>query len=192
MLWKCNINIFNRSLGAILRYGKKKDVLHYGVGNRCKDGQYVVFLDYDETYRAWIEDEIRLLQERFVMLGNAYLFKTKNGFHVIFLEKVTMTELLIILDTTTCDKNYRTVPMLYARRIWVLRQSTKKGEAIEYLGRIKKRGCRNERSRAHAMYLEEFCGVKEIDIVSNDWDYGPFDDEEIVIMGYYHIAEENN
>lgn len=188
MIAKWNFNFLGRTYNLLFRSVKEKKVLHYGVGNRCKNGQYVLFLDYDDTPLEWVEEELLLLQKRFeFLLGDAYLFKTKNGIHVIFLEKHHLGRIIQMMDMTSCDKNYKTVPLLYARKVWVLRQSEKKGEDIRYLGKLSSPSTW-DRSKAHALYLEQFCKVPHTDLVLN----GALDDQDTVTMGYYHITERNN
>lgn len=198
MLFKYSFSFFGRSVSFILRSIEKKSVLHYGVGNRCKDG-YVLFLDYDDTPIDWVLDEIDVLHHRFRNeLGTAYIFLTKHGVHVVFLEKSTLGRILNFLESTSCDKEYQKVPMLYGRKVWVLRQSKKKDEKIIYRGFVKNPydpyGCKAERSRAHALYLKQYCGVprKDLEFESQKYNTGAFDLSDRVTMGYYHIAERNN
>lgn len=168
---------------------KERTVFHYGIGNRCEDGQYVLFLDYDKTPLDWITEELRLLQEWFE-LGTAYLFRTKNGHHVIFLEKFSLSEIVEMLGCVSIDRNYKEVPLHYARKIWVLRQTQKTGEKIEYLGCLPnpKVDPKRDRSRPHAVYLCEQAGVPTRDLDGNN----SFDDKNDLIIGYYKIAKDND
>lgn len=180
--------MLGQSVNLLFRSSKRKDVLQYGIGNRCKGGGYVLFLDYDNVPYEWVAEEVRFLQERFRQeLGKAFLFGTKNGIHVIFLEKHDLGSIISMMAVTSCDKDYKVVPLLSSRKIWVLRQSTKKDEAIKYLGALRA-PCNWERSRAHALYLKQFCGVPNKDLIGG----GAFDKEEQVVLGYYYVAGRNN
>lgn len=186
MLLKKTLDLFGWHLNVLFRAVPERKVLHFGMGNRCNDGKYVLFLDYDHLPLEWVEEEILLLQD--LGLGNAYVFKTKHGIHVVFLEKYYLGLMSNLLDVTSADKNYKSIPMQYARKIWILRQSNKKDESIEYLGVRKKRGL-PEKSLAHASYLYAFMKVPLIDI---ELSLGDWDKETDVTMGYYKIAERNN
>lgn len=187
MQLKQQVKVFGKVVSLWFRIMPERTTLMYGFGNRCKDGRYVLFLDYDDTPLEWIKEEIRLLQEATLLLGNAYLFKTKNGYHVVFLEKLFLGQIKDFMDMTSCDKSHREIPMLYGRKVWVLRQSPKKEEKITYLG-VERRFCVLERSAPHAAYLQQFMSVPMDDIGELN---GKFDTEENVLMAYYRIPERN-
>lgn len=130
------------------REGKKVMGICNKVGHR-----YVLFLDYDYDNKLSIYREVRSLQEKF-MLGNAYIFKTRNGYHVIFLDLLSYEEFIFILHQSSCDRHYIEVPQMNDSRLWVLRLTPKKDgepclENVLY----------NEQVRAvsnpHAKLLEE-------------------------------------
>lgn len=114
-------------LGINLRISLKKregnDVVAIAnkVGNK-----YCVFLDYDITEKTTVYQDVLGLQDEF-QLGNAYIFTTKKGFHVIFIDLVTYSELCQILDHSCCDEHYKYVSRKNNNRQWVLRISEKKG-----------------------------------------------------------------
>ncbi len=187
MFYSTTFNLFGRKNSLILRSVKEKSVLMYGFGNRCKDGKYVLFLDYDNTPYNWISEEIGLLQEMF-SLGTAYVFQTKNGYHVVFLEKYTLKQIISFLDVTSCDKNYKTVPLYYGRKIWVLRTSPKVDEELRFikahhplLPNIE------EKSLAHSMYLAKF-----YDVPLEDLPIQHLDGQENLTLAHYKIGSENN
>lgn len=188
MLLKKSLDWFGYHVNFLFRVVPERKLLHWGIGNRCNDGRYVLFLDYDHVPLEWVEEEIKLLQETCFDLGHAYIWRTKHGLHVIFLQKLYLGRVKELLDRTSADKNYKEVPMQYARKIWVLRQSAKTGWKNEYLG-VRKSACHVQRSNAHAVYLVMFMGVSKKDFEDGQ---GPFDKETEVTMGYYHIAERNN
>lgn len=190
MLSKLNFSVFGHTVNLLFRVTREKTAMMYGVGNRCSDGQYVLFLDYDDTPAEWIYEEIELLQKTHDCLGDAFVFKTKNGYHVVFLEKLSLGTIIKLMDITSCDKDYKNVPMNYGRKIWVLRSSPKKGEEITYEGAVRRKHgvCHRERSRAHMLYLSSIGGVSKRKMAIG----GAFDKSEKVIMAYYRVAERNN
>lgn len=190
MLSKINFHALRHHITLLFRITKEKETLHYGIGNRCADGLYTVFLDYDSVPFEWVTEEIDLLQELYE-LSTAYIFKTKNGYHVIFLDKMPLIDLLQVIHTTSIDTNYIRVPLEYARKVWVLRQSNKKDESIKYLGCVERR-TENEyvydKSGAHKLFLTKYCGVPLKDFGSRI----EYDREETIIMGYYRIMPGND
>jgi hypothetical protein len=172
----------------MLRRGPKRDVWHWGITNRCSDGKYVIFLDYDGEPIDFIRDQIENLQHEF-MLGEAFIFKTKHGHHVIFLDKVTLAELVEIFKNTTIDPLYRDVPMRRVRREWVLRQSNKNNEKITYAGKVSSlwNDCR-QKSNAHAECLHTMYDIP-LEPVLHKYQY---DEETDVTFACYEISKRNN
>jgi len=159
----------------------------FGMGNRCNGGLYVLFLDYDGTPIEWVLEEVRMLQERYRgLLGSAYLFRTKHGVHVVFLEKHPIGEIVEMMRLTSCDLQYQHVPMKYARRVWVLRQSPKKDEQLEYYGVVPSeiKGV-VDRSRAHKLWMKANYSIPEKDFERG----GTFDLETDIIVGHYHVSD---
>lgn len=185
-----NINELLKMSIPLGRYGKlhflvkrtrERKEFHYGVGNRTKDGMYCVFLDYDDTPYEWIREEIRLLQER-MGCGHAHVFKTNKGFHVIFLEKYPLDELLHILGMTSVDKSYIHVPLKYANKVWVLRQTHKRDMPITYVETIKNTfSTFREKSTAHKEYLIRYCYLDEESFEKHKWD-----GQQELVLGYYY------
>lgn len=198
MFWQLSQDAFGLTFNASMRIIRRKNVPHYGVGNRCSDGKYVLFIDYDHQLLDWIQEEIRLLQSTYrYQLGTAYLFRTKNGYHVIFLEKHDIGFITRALSMTTADHNYKTIPLLYGRKIWVLRQSRKKNEHIDSIGYfpnpfhkllVREHITLPERSKAHKHYLKLLYSLPKEWFVQG----GEFDKETELHIGYYAISEHNN
>lgn len=190
MLLKKTLDCFGFHVNLLFRVVPERTDLMHGMGNRCVGGKYVLFLDYDHMPLEWVREEIELLQQTYgPMLGNAYLFQTKNGIHVIFLEKHFLGKIKEFMDMTSCDKNYKEIPMQYSRKIWILRQSSKKGEAIKYLGVINSKPSIVEKSRAHALYMRRYMNVPVKDL---EFSLGYWDIEKELTMGYYKVAAQNN
>ncbi len=130
-----------------------------GITNRCNDGKFVLFLDYDNVPLQWIIDEITYIQTHF-SLGDLHIFKTGKGYHVINTEKRQFGTILEIMKSTTCDPHYITVPLKYGKRVWTLRISNKKGKPnIRWIMTIKGRS-RCVMSSPHNWLLRELYGVK--------------------------------
>jgi len=101
-----------------------------GVTNKVGH-RYVVFLDYDYDEKHSIYSEVSSLQAEWG-LGNAYLFKTSKGYHVIFLDLLSYGEFKAILNASSCDDAYKQVPQQNNARAWVLRITDKKDNIITY------------------------------------------------------------
>lgn len=151
----------------LLRIIRKKSNLLWGMGNRCKDATYILFLDYDNTPIEWVTEEIRLIQKRYCMLvGTAYLFQTRKGIHVVFLEKNDLEDIIEIMKITSADKQHRDIPLYHGRRIWVLRGSEKKNEKLQYLGCLTNSiSCvtLGDRSNPHKQYLQMLFKIPDKD-----------------------------
>jgi hypothetical protein len=117
------------------------------VGNK-----YVLFLDYDIQEKHVVYEDIAGLQETY-QLGNAYIFTTKKGFHVIFLDVLSYAELCEILDASTCDEHYKYVSRKNNNRTWVLRITDKKNNnKVEFKEILWASQCR-EMSYPHSRFL---------------------------------------
>ena len=115
-----------------------KDLTEYvaGITNKCADGRYILFLDYDDVPEEWIIEEVGYLIEEY-RLGNCYLFKSsKQGYHVISTQKRSLRELLQIMRDTSTDDAYTYVSLRRARKVWTLRISEKNGEQPTFIGTI--------------------------------------------------------
>ena len=128
-----------------------------GYTNRCKDGKYVVCLDYDNVELEWIYPELERLQADFD-LGTFYVFRSsENSYHCVCLDKVLFCDFVSILECSTIDPNYLKVPLKFGKKIWTLRLSPK-DEEIEFIKALPKDSVR-EQSFAHGMLLEKFFGI---------------------------------
>lgn len=186
MLLKQSLDWLGRKWTFLFRVVPDRVVLQGGFGNRCHDGRYVLFLDYDETPLEWIDEEIVLLQTLF-RLGNAYVFATKHGFHVVFLEKHLLLDIIDMMKVTSCDAQYKDIPLYYGRRVWILRTTNKRNEKICYVG-VKKHVCNYERSLAHKAYLQTFFDIPDEDFVGG----GTFDEYRSLTVGYYRVSNHKN
>ena len=171
-------NLLGKRIGFSFDIRPVKNTYIEGYCNRCKDGSYVVCLDYDNVDLDWIEPELVRLQEDFG-LGSFYIFRSsESSYHCVCLDKVRFSEFLEILENSTVDPNYARVPLKHGKKIWTLRLSPKEKE-IEYIKAIRHESYRQQ-SLAHGLLLEKFFGVDvpEPDALRSDWD------KEIVFARY--------
>ena len=171
--WRWFRRTFNLSLYS---YGEQGQYVA-GITNRCKDGGYCLFIDYDDVPADWVTDELEWLQE-FYQLGDVHLFKTGHGYHAICTQKFRLSELIRILRSTSTDAAYVSVPMRRARKMWTLRISRKAGAVPTYLRTLKGfRGC--EESKPHNDVLRKLYNlnlpVEREDAEKKFW------------TGHYHI-----
>lgn len=145
-----------------------------GYTNRCKDGSYVIFLDYDDIESfSMIEEEILFLQEEFG-LSDFFIFKSNKGFHAICFDKVNLSKLVDIMSASSIDPLYLKVPLKNGGRIWCLRYSKKKGfnpRFYKSLDSHSSLSTRRIRSRAHIALINflfvlniPFCKCDDSDI----------------------------
>lgn len=121
-----------------------------GYTNRCIDGKYIVFLDYDDMEWDWVADELKRLQDDFE-LSDFWIFKSSGiSYHAVCFDKVTLKEYILILKNSSCDINYQGVPLKYGQKIWTLRLTAKE-ENIKFLGSVSSAHSLREQSTAHAM-----------------------------------------
>jgi len=97
-----------------------------GISSRCMDGRHVLFFDYDNMELKQVYDEVRYLQNHF-KLSTAYLFEndSKNSFHIIILDKFSVSEAWGVLKQSNVDWAYRESIKLTRGHEWVLRCSEK-------------------------------------------------------------------
>jgi len=154
-----SINVFNLEVKVFFGVFKRFNAWKTGITNRCKDGQFVLFLDYDLTPIEWIMDELHHLQDE-CGVGDVYVFKTAKGFHCVNTEKRSFSDVLRLMQLTSCDPNYIAVPLRYGKKAWTLRVSDKRGKRkITYEGTSK--GVNKlVMSRPHNWLLRELYGVK--------------------------------
>lgn len=97
----------------------------YGITNRTYDGFYIPFFDYDRLKLEWIIPELRRFQEDYHLSEILIFESSKEHYHAICFDKLTLRQYLQILNQSSCDKNYQEVPLKYGQKIWSLRISKK-------------------------------------------------------------------
>lgn len=134
MEWKRVFRLPFWTVGVGCRFAVKRREGYKVVGVTNKVGHYYVpFFDYDMKELKFLVPEIRSLQEEF-LLGNAYLFRTGDGYHIIMLDLLTGQEWKELLNASNCDEDYKSVPSTNKVKAWVLRLSAKGRNTIRYEG----------------------------------------------------------
>lgn len=150
-----------------------------GITNRVAN-YWIPFLDYDDiSNKTFLFEELATLQENF-LLGNAYLFRTKKGYHVVFLDLVEYDTLLEILESSNCDKHYATVPQTNGNQAWILRL-TPKGDNFVYFDDVLPGNNVRPISAPHKKLLHTL-GVPENGFFRNDKE--AFEGKQLVFARY--------
>jgi hypothetical protein len=129
--WTLRLPRYTLGFGFQIALKPREGVKVVGVTNKVGH-YYLPFFDYDITNQAIVENDVRSLQETFT-LGDAFLFRTKKGFHVIILDLLTGEEWRRVLEESNCDEEYKSIPLHNKARVWVLRLSDKPDNHITYV-----------------------------------------------------------
>ena len=130
----------------------------YGITNRCRDGQYIVTLDYDLTELEWIIAELKVLM-KVHNLGTVYIFESSKGnYWAVSLAKKSFKEFVEIMQSTSCDNAYKWVPLNYGKKLWTIRLSpkNKRKPKLVYMLRYVDVTRKIQISKAHYMLLRKF------------------------------------
>ena len=155
------LELFGYSIAINGQQPKQHNI--YGYTNRCDDGKFILFLDYDDLPIEWIKKEIEALQETYEDIGDVHLLSSSEcGTHVVCFTKFTMTRLLIILHNSSVDMGFIKIPFVLGKRLLTLRLSAKGKEKIKYLGCLKHTSL-NEESKPHKELFQNLfnCMSKE-------------------------------
>jgi hypothetical protein len=132
-----------------------------GIRNNAQ-GQYIIFLDYDNIILASLFDEIKYLQKKYE-LSNFYILKSsqkENSYHCICLDKINYQTLRNIINETSCDEQYKTMP-ISLEHSWVLRILPKNKSLMPKLIKIIKSPYnKRNKSLAHYLFLKYHHGIK--------------------------------
>ena len=172
--------LFKRHFSFNFRTYKELDHYVAGITNRCKDGTYVTFLDYDDVPLEWIEEELKVLIDLF-NLGDFHIFKTGNGYHAICTSKNSLRNLIEIMRDSSTDDAFKWVPLRRARKVWTLRTTEKDDNKPEFVTTIscgEKYQC--EQSKPHNDLLRKLYNI----IIPTAYE----DEEEEFWSAHYHIA----
>jgi len=154
--------IFGREFVIIFKTRKERTFPVYGYSSRTLDNKHVLMFDYDNLSEVDIVREIKFLQENF-LLSDAYLFKSsKNSYHILIPDKVTLKEAVTILRNSSVDPSHIDVPLRFGAKLWTLRLSEKNGKRPEFLYKIKSPYNIRQKSRPHLVLIKKL--YPEIDI----------------------------
>ena len=178
-----NFKFFGREFDFAIRSQPARTREMLGITNLCKDGKWIVFMDFDGFKQEWLEIIVPQLQ-RLYGLSDAFLFKSsEHGFHLLTFDKLGIKKLVEVLRSATCDPNYVFVPLRYGLRLWTLRQNEKNGHKPEFIKVFKRLGLtpKYQRSLAHMIAFEKLYDIK-IDKFYNDGL------EDFVVVSGYEVA----
>lgn len=152
-----------------------------GYTNRCKDGKYIIFLDYDNVELEWIENELKRLQIDF-RLGDFYIFRSsEESYHAVCFDKISYSCYINILRNATVCQDYINVPMRWGRKIWTLRLTDKDDVPIKFIKMLVGDNY-YEMSSAHVKLLSKlFIDIKF------DLDNKRLDNEKELVLSRYPI-----
>lgn len=174
---KLEFSLFGRVFRFFASSSGRQEKYVAGITNKCLDGRYVIFLDYDEVPYEWVAEELAYLQFAH-KLGTFHVFKTLNGFHAICTDKVGLYTLVRIMRDTSTDAAYLNVPLRRARRVWTLRTSEKGGNVPEWVASLKM-GSQTVKSTAHNELLRKLYNLE----IPHDLEDG----ETTFFSGHYHV-----
>lgn len=156
------------NFGFDVRNTRKNPV--WGLTNRCSDGLFVVFIDYDDLPIEDLEfltDTLKSLQNDF-SLGNFYVFRSNDGYHAICVDKVTLMDYVMILKNSGCDPGYVNLPYVQGKKVWTLRMSQKKGLSPQFVKVVMSRfENKRQKSTYHSIYLYDLYKIETIKIKGN-------------------------
>lgn len=131
-------------------------------GSVPSSSRMVLFLDYDEHLLEFIIPEVKYLIQKY-HLSSFYILKSSqrpNGFHVVCIDELTYREHMKIINETSCDEYYRSMPIRTDHHSWVLRILKKAGSPSPKLIKIIKSPFNTrKKSLAHYLYLKHQHGV---------------------------------
>ena len=158
------LNLFNKRVLFKIDWRDVRKENTIGYTNRCKDGRYIIMMDYDRTEYQWVKDEIKYLQRQF-KLGSFHLFESSEGsYHAVCFDKLTMVMYRNILLSSSVDENYAYIPYRYGRKLWTLRLTDKKGTSVKY----------KEQIISEWDYIKRFVSSAHIKVIGNLFDIGIF------------------
>lgn len=177
---KINLSLFNIEIGIIASARKKRTETVKGITNRCEDGKYILFLDYDNIPYEWLKDELKAIQIEFSIKELFVMKSSKDSYHIISFEKMTRETYEQILHRSSCDKGYKTIPFIWGKKLNTLRISEKNGKKPEFFDYLNYRSLimDKEISKPHAKIFKLLYDLNPI---------GNKDEAQNVIFAEYKI-----
>jgi hypothetical protein len=134
-----------------------------GIKNRCMDGKYVFFADFDNHLLEQLIPELQYLQSKH-KLSNLYIFRSSQKPHsylVMGIDKLNYERWVSILNETSCDKFYKDMPITNDYKQWCMRITPKAGSIAPKLIRIlQSPNQEREKSRPHWLFLKYHHNLK--------------------------------
>lgn len=165
-----SIPFTGKTLRFTLQFYKSPETWARGISARCKDGRYVVFLDYDKMEQKQVEDEITYLQAHF-LLGDAFIFECDRdgSYHAIIPDKLPLSKVYDVLKESSVEWAYRESVKLVRGHEWVLRTSGKgKRNKPVFLRLIPSLHNSRVKSTAHMEYMSRYYNTPRIKYVAED------------------------
>ena len=109
----------------------------YGITNRCSDGKFILFLDYDKVYKDIVLKDLDVLLKRFpATFSNFYIATTepetilkkgkiKGSYHVVNFAKLFKYQVTEAIKYCNVDPFFAAIPEKTAHKCHVLRTSEK-------------------------------------------------------------------
>jgi hypothetical protein len=154
-MWTTHRFLFGKEIFIKFYSRPARKGVTYGMTNRCIDGKYVLFLDFDGHQYDHVLEEMKLFQKKHD-LSDLFVFESSpNNYHVVGIDKMTLTRYRKIMGETSSDLAYRDVPFWFGKKAWILRLGYKNGYLPKLVTILK--GKRNgvEKSNAHILLLEK-------------------------------------
>lgn len=122
----------------------------FGYTNKSLNNTYLPFFDYDCIDLKKVKKELLLLQKKY-FLSNIYIFKSKNGFNALSLDKLPYNKLVLLYgDCKKVCNDYLELGM--KRNILTLRIGNDK----IFYGILSSNNDKWEKSLSHAILLNMF------------------------------------
>jgi len=164
---RIKLTLFGRECYFLSIVRKRRKHRAFGYTNRCKDGRYIIFLDYDNRKLSWIEDELRSMQKKFV-LSTFYVFQSSKGhYHAVCLDKLSLKNFLYVLNWSSSDTGFKAVPYMFGMKLWSLRINNKNKD-IPFLVSTVPNVSKRMKSSAHTRLLQKVFKVPNLKTDNGD------------------------
>ena len=156
--FQITVPFIKKTFRTIIQYYRSPDTWTYGMTSRCQDGKHILFFDYDHMGLKEIIDEIKFLQE-YYLLSHAYIFELdrNKSYHVVILDKFALKEAYKIQEQSNIEWAYLNSVKFTRGREWVLRICEKGNrKPPRFLQVIKSNNQVHEISKAHKNFLQKY------------------------------------
>lgn len=102
----------------------KPELATVGINNICEDGNFVLFLDYDNIEFDYFIKDLEKLSKNYG-LSHFIVIKTRDkSYHAVCLEKFPLSKVQEIVNDSLCDYSYKRFPVKIDKG-WILRVTDK-------------------------------------------------------------------